>query len=534
MLQTSKSWDEAINANARTNDISVQFQFSPDGANENAVISVNNSAEISDLEQVKDGIWDTSTRYTTLERNFWLLDGGMEIPPTVVDYSEKEIGYWSEAIADETGTFAKASKPAVSIVLDNVYDLVGMTIKFNDLYNEFATDFQILFINIRNQVVARKTVTENKDNFAVVDLVAQGVKQIKIVINKFCLPFRRCRMLEIFAGEVKLFTSKEIISFEFNDNVSIFESAFDCPNFSLTVDNSRGDYDVLNPQGVFAYLSEKMKFSAKIGTLTEIGMEWLSLGDFYLYDIPTSQQQETATFNCKPKIGLTDDVVYAASDNELTTVQHICETIFGLADISMDDVIIPASVATKTVNNYAGDNVALTDAFMQIAIAAGCFWKIHRKGTYEMIPVSALFENSVCDIDYDNSFSKSAITRQNITSVSTTANYFKTYSWNDGYQNWTSETITETMPTDNGGNMKISSAFVRFGQEATALAKLALAYYSQHPLTFQTECRGNPAVECGDIVNVETDYGKFKAILTEQKISFDDSRFLTTTMAGRG
>ena len=151
MLQTSKSWDKAINANARTNDISVQFQFSPDGANENAVISVNNSAEISDLEQVKDGIWDTSTRYTTLERNFWLLDGGMEIPPTVVDYSEKEIGYWSEAIADETGTFAKASKPAVSIVLDNVYDLVGMTIKFNDLYNEFATDFQILFISTEPQ-----------------------------------------------------------------------------------------------------------------------------------------------------------------------------------------------------------------------------------------------------------------------------------------------------------------------------------------------------------------------------------------------
>lgn len=532
MLQTSKSWDEAINANARTNDVQVKFQISPAGATENATITANSTAAISNLEQLKNDVWNSATKFTTLERNLWILDDTMTIPPPSVDYWGNEVGYWSEIFSTADGAFG--TSPVISIVLNTDYNLVGLSLGFNNIYNEFATEFDVEFQNAAGVVLGKKTTTNNQESFVVVDLMAENVKKINLTFKKWCLPYRRCRLLEFVAGKVKLFTSKEIISFELNDNVSIFDSAFDCPNFSLTVDNSNGEFDVLNPQGIFAYLTTEMKFSASFGTLTKNGMEWVTAGDFYLYEIPTSQQRETATFNCKPKIGLCSEIPYVSDNYELTTVQEICNKIFTFAKIDLEKVIIPPEVAAKVVNSFGGDNLALTDAFSQIAIAAGCFWKIHRKGNYELIPISTIFENIVNEISYDSAFSKPAITRQDITSASVAANYFKTYSWSGGYENWTSETITESLPNDDGGNVKVSSVFIRFGEDATEIAQLALAYFNQHPLTFQTECRGDPAIESGDVVLVETDYGSFPAIITEQKIEFSDTSFLKSSMAGRG
>lgn len=93
MLQTSKSWDEAINANARTNDVQVKFQISPAGATENATITANSTAAISNLEQLKNDVWNSATKFTTLERNLWILDDTMTIPPPSVDYLGNEVGY---------------------------------------------------------------------------------------------------------------------------------------------------------------------------------------------------------------------------------------------------------------------------------------------------------------------------------------------------------------------------------------------------------------------------------------------------------
>ena len=78
------------------------------------------------------------------------------------------------------------------------------------------------------------------------------------------------------------------------------------------------------------------------------------------------------------------------------------------------------------------------------------------------------------------------------------------------------------------------SVFTTSTARAEAIGQLVLDYHAARRLSFTISYRGNPAIEVGDIVSVETDYGYRNIQITEHTLTLDGSGFLRGTIKGVG
>jgi hypothetical protein len=529
MINTSTNYLNAINANAVTNFFKGTFGFVPPGAVEGATAESLNEAAISRTEQINDGVSEMTKKWATLERNRWVLDDTMSLPPLSAD-TNNQFGYWSAVLCDENGKFPADNLPYVIYQFDKPYDIVGITLTFDTLCGEYPTELTINSYGSDGSLLNSLNVANSK-TILVQDIKQLNVNKLEILFNAWCLPFHRAKMVELLPGEIYTFDNSNIISFSLDESINPFSGTFTAPEFEIKYDNSEREFDVLNPEGVFQFLEQKMEMQTQIGTLLQDGsIEWVPTGSYYLYEIPTDQQQETATFVCRPSISFCENINYPTNETMFTTVQHVVETIFTTGNIT-EAYTIDESLQDLQVNAYCGEDISLVEAFGLIAVAAGAYWKVNRDGSYSLLPIPSEFINPTADLDYDTAKTKPTITLNRVTSVKVTGNT-QTISDNKVEQ-LNGFDVVITAPVDDGNSVTISSAFIGTAERAQGVGQLALAYYN-NKLTYQTSYRGNPANEVGDIISLETDYSTLTGIITDSNITYDNQNFLSSDLKGRG
>lgn len=403
-------------------------------------------------------------------------------------------------------------------------------------FAEIATSFTVQYFNSSNILVAEKTLTDNRDINIVVDLTGDNVKCIKIFINSWALPYRRAKLVEFLPGQIFTFDNNNTLKFEYNECIDLFSSSYNSPQFEIEFDNSDKKFDMLNPMGIFAYLYKEMGIGANIGILLDDGsVEYVPMGKFYVYEIPSNQQRETATLVCRPLMALCDNIVYPTDNKELSTISEVVAKIFKTAG-NTESYFIYESLADVVCNGYCGEDVKLSDAFAMIATACAGYWQIGRNGEYYLKPIESVIDTSegiTGTLDYDNSLAKPDISVNRITSVKISCSYFKNVSMVQGYSDWTTETFVYTAEVDDGGSVQISCPFIRYQTQAEKVANIALKLYNRY-FGFNCKHRGNPAFQAGDIVNLETDYGNLPVVIEDVNITFDNKDFLQSNLKGRG
>lgn len=529
MLNTSTEYKNAIFATARTNLFSAEFSFVPDGAAENAELLASAENDNSNLQEINDGnTYDVN--WSSFEHNRWILDGTAKTPTQDGAFG---FGFWSANQSGNDKTFTVP--PYVEFDFDAEYDLVGITIDFDAAGNEWAKDITINYYDNNNNVINSASAQPDTPH-TVVHLTQQGVKKVRIIINSWCLPFRFAKIQNVILGEIFVFDGNNIFSFKLSENLNLFANSFDASEFVIEYDNSGREFDLLNPAGIFAYLRQKMKMRAKVGTLLGNGVpEWVDAGAFYLYEIPTNQSADVFQFICRPEISVVDYIKYPTDHKAQTTVADVVATIWQVGNLK-PEYEIAEELQNITVNGYCGDDVPLSSAFAQIATAAGGYWKISRDGSlYQLLSIENLINDntSVVDIDYDNVFDKPNITFNRVTAVECSGNYFKTLSVFDNiYEDWSVATYTAAAEINDGNTVQISSAFICNIPQAQAVAELALRFY-QKAYTYSVNWRGDVANEVGDIANIQTDYGFLNGVLLDLNFTLDGGG-LTASVTGRG
>lgn len=526
MIAKSELYKSAIVADSRLTAVAGNFGFVPPGAVEGATVASSAIAEFADVEQVKNEVYSLSARWLTLERSGWPLDGS-----AVLIDGGGEFGFWSEQLSDENGNFA--TDVNVDYVLDNTYDLIGITVYFDDLFEQWATEFSVIYYGSDSSIVAQIDIVENNKTVVLVDLQGTAVKTIRVKINKWCLPLCRARVLEMLPGQIYLFDNSNTNSLAVNELIEPFASSFALSELVLTFDNYDKKFDFLNPTGVFAFLKQKMMLKTQIGLMIGAGFDYTNAGNRYLYNIPSDEQTDTAIMACQPSLAFATEF-YPTDSKALSTVAAVVARIWELAGLS-ETYTIDSALQNVTVNGYCGENVTLRDALALVATAAGGYWFINRDGNYEMRPiVAAIPSDVVATISYDDMLSKPKITQNpRITAVKVTANYFATSTFDD-YLDWTSVTIETAAAVNDGSSVTIDSPFLRYGEQAELIGQLALEYYAARRMTFVFQYRGDMALEVGDCISIETDYGFKNIVITEHTFSIDNADFLTATIKGVG
>lgn len=515
MIDTTTAYKNAIAADTELSTVEGSFRFIPDGAEEGAVASATDVRSQSDFDQVKTE--GETSRFATLEPGRWRLDGTYEVyDPS----SGMKTGFMSASLCGSDGSFL--TPPRLTYTMDGAYDIVGLTLFFDSA--EHATAVTVSYYDAEDTLIASESFADNTEAVWKIDFPSLGVAVIAIDIDAWSEPYRFAKVGGILPGESFLFAATNTISLEYSEHCAPFADEFETPELSITVDNSNHMFDIINPQGFMQYLRQMMRLTAMVGIWAS-GWELIPMGDMHLYEWPSKQQSETASFTCKPFISFLNNepLMYQPTTTGTTTAADAAAFVFeqvGLRKFSVDD-----SLADATVNAFWKYDDNLQTVMQHLAIAVRGWWKLDREGYCRLLPIS---ETTVATIDYDAMYDAPEIEQTpKITRVNV---IYWTYNPDDG--GWDEHTLLVRAETDDGSQGEdITSAFIPDETTAQAVGEAALAYYAKR-LKYGATYRGDPSLEAGDAVQVQNDYGLSNVLITEHTLTWDADNKLIGSFEG--
>ena len=391
MQMVSDAWKENQKQSfVNESFIRITLGFNDPEASESAAASDNGSLPIADTAQIVDGLTKTIAPYATLEQNLWVLDGERRILPTS-EYGD--MGFIGDALSKADGTFDK--NPIITIDFSEVFDtqLPGITIGWASAYGEYPVSFKVTAYNGASKV--SEILVENNDT---ADSIAWGninnYNRITIEILKWCLPYHRARISNIFIGVGREYTKQEITAFKAENEVDPIGSTLHTSNVQFSIDNTSNDYDPNNETGLSQYLMERQEITVKYGFALEDGtVEWEDGGTYYLSQWSAPQNGLVANFTASSLL----DFMTATFIKGVYRPDGI--SLYDLALEILNDANLPLNTdgshkwflddSLKTIMTTAPlPLVSQAECLQYIAQAACCVLFCDRQGNLHIEPIN--------------------------------------------------------------------------------------------------------------------------------------------------
>lgn len=278
MVETSAKWkaafDEMMMGEAF---VEVSIDKSNRSLLANATVSTESGImKQSNLESIVKS--KTIEKYGTLEQNLWIMDGNSQWLS-----DDADVGFVSNALSDDQGAFESGSEPSFTILIPVVKTLQGLTITFSKSHNEWATEFDVEFLDANDTSILLKEVRENsKYNATILDSVT-GCKKIIVTIKKWCLSGRRARVEDVIGGCIITFTKADMLKFFTEQTVSPVNSELPTAKLDFTIENYDGRYSANNKIDIGKFMEKQLSVSVRYGiTLLDNTIEWIDGGTFIL------------------------------------------------------------------------------------------------------------------------------------------------------------------------------------------------------------------------------------------------------------
>jgi hypothetical protein len=118
--------------------VEIKYTISDPDAQADATATDNGHMAYSNVGQTTDGLDKSFTRFATLERNMWGLDGTWGIRPNEIT---EDTGFVSNVLCGADCVFAV--RPIITITFNSVYTttIPGIAITWSSAYGEMAQDY---------------------------------------------------------------------------------------------------------------------------------------------------------------------------------------------------------------------------------------------------------------------------------------------------------------------------------------------------------------------------------------------------------
>lgn len=297
MQNVSDAW-KAVQKQQLVNEsyVEISFDIADPDALADATSKDNGAIYIADTAQIVSEIDKDIVPYGTLEENLWLLDGSRRFIPES-NYGDN--GYIGNLLSEEDGSFDRV--PFVDIDFTEVHEPIipGITITWGVAYNEYAEVFKVTAYN-GSTVVAECKVEDNASVKSVVEFDIETYDSIRIEILKWCLPYHRPRIAEIFVGVNKVYSKSDITGYEHEQDISPIGATTPVNKMGFSIDNSNNIYDPNNTTGLSKYLMERQEMRVKYGLKLNDGtIEYIPAGVFYLSEWEAPQNGIEARFTAR-------------------------------------------------------------------------------------------------------------------------------------------------------------------------------------------------------------------------------------------
>ena len=332
MQKVSQAWKDNQNKTlVSESDIEISLKMTDPDAYKDATADDNGHVNYADTNHIVSDGDKTVTPYATLENNQWLLDGSREILP---DSNYGEVGYVGSVLSEADGTYS--THPIVDLAFSRVHNnlLQGITIKWSEFLNEYAKDF-IVTIYHGDTVVAQETVTDNAKLVSEVAMDISGYDSITIEILKWSMAYRRPRIDDIFIGMNKVFTKRDIFSYDCSLSVDPISAELPKAEVSFSIDNLNDTYNPYNDEGLSKYLMERQEIEVRYGYKLDNGTEWISGGKYYVSEWDAEQNGMSADFKARDLLEFMTGTYYKGLYNPEGT------SLYDLAEDVLQDAGLP-------------------------------------------------------------------------------------------------------------------------------------------------------------------------------------------------
>ena len=480
--------------------------------------SDNGSVYISDSSGLTNGVDKNPLPYCTLEQNLWLLDGSRKAIP---ETNEGNDGYVGDVLSNEVCVFAD-KVPTLTINFSKAFSSIipGVTITWSTTYDEFADNFIVRAYN-EDTIVAEKEVVGNRSvkSLVMVDIV--NYNRIEIQVKKWCLPYHRARVEEIFVGMNKVYSKSDFFNYSHTQSVDPVSTSLPKTEIKFSLDNVNGEYNPYNEEGLAKYLMERQEVKARYGLkLNDKTIEWIKGGTFYLSEWYAKQNGMTADFTARDLLEFMSTNYNENHDLSPRTLYDLATTVLIAAELPLNDDgtdkwEIDESLRTiETTAPLPGDTLA--NCLQLIANAGECVIYQDRDGILHIEPLK--IEDTDYEINSFNSYSKSEIT---LTKPIKQVNV-KVYSYTTNADGKVESTTTEQIISVGaaGETITIDNPLVTNADRALSLGRW-MATHLGHRKTLDSSWRADVRLDALDIVTCKNSYNTARVRMTDVEYKYN-------------
>lgn len=449
----------------------------------------------SQLAQIHDKVFDTPTKYATLEHNRWMLDGTFGIFPETADVTG-QVGYIGDVLSGADGSFA--APPWVELRFSGVSVLQACSVYFpDDAYDGVPEDFTVE-VRQGGTVYHSKSYTGNRAaSVALEGFTVNNPDAIRVTVTRWSLPSRRVRMVEIVPGIYETWGSDIIAEFSVRQQGNVSCTALPYGTCTLKMDNLSRRFEPRAKTGLFQSIEERQGIDIAIGVRLPDGTDdYKRLGIYYQYSggWKTGDNGLTMQWDLVDIIGLLANREFLPPLPLPATLEGwvaACVAQLGVnfagrykVDPNYSAAPVTASAAADVTGQTCGD-------ILRWACMAAGVWPRADAETGYLAAEPLWSEGNKLTLDNLSSY---PIMRAN----SDVAALIFTLHDGSGTQYVVSGTSSASSKT-----VSVDNPFIHTRAQALAAARTILSEYGGNQ--YETTGRGDPSSEIGDVATVWLD-----------------------------
>lgn len=468
----------------------------------------------SKLEQLHDKVFGNPTKYATLERDRWALDGTWDLLPDDPTQTVGQMGYIGNVLSGADGTFA--TPPWMELQFSGVSVLQACSVYFPDNdYDGLPEDFTV---EVKQGGTAYHTRTYTGNTAASVALEGFTVHDpdaIRVTVTKWSRPSRRMRVVEIVPGVYEEWDGGMIAEFSVKQQGNIAATALPYGTCTLKIDNLSRRFEPRSKNGLFQSIEERQGIDISLGVRLADGTdEYKRLGIFYQYSggWRTGDNGLTMQWNLVDIIGLLANREFLTPSTLPTTLGGWIGALAAQLGVNFKDrwhvdpdyTALPVTV--RTAEDVQGKKCG--DILRWVCQATGT-WPRADASTGDLTAEPLWSEGNWVTLDNLNSYPTMKANGDVAALI---------FTINDGAD---TKYIVSGNATSSSETVSIDNPFIKTEAQALAAARLILSTYGGNVLDLTG--RGDPSSEIGDVETVWLDESQATtARLTMQTFQFSD------------
>ena len=292
-------------------------------------------------------------------------------------------------MTDETGSLSKSFD--INILFSSSLNVDDIVLSFQ----EVCAEIEVRYLQKRSEnsyvYVYTKKITNN-DSQEVNIIVDEDKKNNKydkllISITKTKEPYRYVKLNEIDFGSFKMFTNDEIVDLDIIDELSIDSSELSANYLEITIDDTKKEYNILNPNNKLSYVQEKQEIT--VYHYLKVGESYreIPLGTFLLKEFKSGKN--TLKIEAYDDTYFMNKIYYGSNYYDNVPVTIIYQDLFNYFNYT--NYIIDDELKGITLTGYI-PNVEFREA-LRIIAEASC--SVINKTRYGKTYVFKTFDPSI-------------------------------------------------------------------------------------------------------------------------------------------